>query len=599
MKNIKNCVMMALVWAAASVPLGYAATGIDVGDKVGSPGATVEVAITLEATEEAVAGIQFDLSFDGSQLTSQPAIVGSAQGGDVATRSRETQVGRRRVLVYSTTASPLSEGQVVRIPFTINDDTPFDDYALTLIESAAILAKQDATAFEDPSLSNGLITVQDAPPTVQISGTVRYYGGDNEPIRSVELIIAGDVNQTVNANDVGAYSVEVDTGSSVSLIPLRAGNDIVTQGVNVADVVAIRNHILGRAGLTLTDGASVLAADANRSEGVDVGDVVSIRNVILGRQNFFSGSVGDPDPVFRFFSASLIFDNPATPWVDLGADDVNAARQFDGVGSDFGSQDFLGVKLGDANGDWVEPAGGDPATLSLASRSSASDLDSGNYVEIGSAFVAPGESVAVPVYIRTQEPILAVQFTVNWDHSALQFRGIENLSLTGLNAESHLNLDQVSEGALSLAWDDPALLGIGADSSEPALNLLFDPVNANANGSAIQLASSPTALVAANANGALDLSGLGGYVVFHGDASANEGFGPYPVAVADNGDFTIWYPTQAGALYAFETTSDLGSGEWIEVETFTGTGQLATLSSDSDGGGQGFFRFRRIDSVDQ
>ena len=88
MKLCASFRFLSFIAAFATYSNARAATGIDVGDASAAPGRTAVIAIALEATEFPVAGLQFDIAFDPTRLTSQPALVGGAQGADVAVRSR-------------------------------------------------------------------------------------------------------------------------------------------------------------------------------------------------------------------------------------------------------------------------------------------------------------------------------------------------------------------------------------------------------------------------------------------------------------------------------------------------------------------------------
>ncbi len=86
---------------------------------------------------------------------------------------------------------------------------------------------------------------------------------------------------------------------------------------------------------------------------------------------------------------------------------------------------------------------------------------------------ANGETVCVEVSTQGFTNILGMQFSINWDPSALQFTEVGAFNLEGLN-EATFNTDDVAEGKLGLQWNDPAVNeGITVPNGTVIFNVCF------------------------------------------------------------------------------------------------------------------------------
>jgi len=102
-------------------------------------------------------------------------------------------------------------------------------------------------------------------------------------------------------------------------------------GVNVGDIIAISNHILGKKHIITGEG--FIAADVTIDGSLSVSDIVEIRKLILGRSDRFRS-----EHSYRFIDASFpLFSNN---WF-LAPDFIIAGPE------DKSNADFVAVKLGD------------------------------------------------------------------------------------------------------------------------------------------------------------------------------------------------------------------------------------------------------------
>jgi len=115
----------------------------------------------------------------------------------------------------------------------------------------------------------------------------------------------------------------------------KDGDDV--NGVSTLDIVLIQKHILG---LDLLDTPyQVIAADANNDQRVSASDMVQIRRLILGVTDTYPSNTS-----WRFVDAGQTFSSLYQPWPFTEV--INVSN----LNDDMMSEDFIGVKIGDVNG---------------------------------------------------------------------------------------------------------------------------------------------------------------------------------------------------------------------------------------------------------
>ncbi len=120
------------------------------------------------------------------------------------------------------------------------------------------------------------------------------------------------------------------------------GDDL--NGVSTLDLVLIQRHILGIS--ELDSPYKLIAADVTEDTRISAIDLVQIRNLILGRTaEFPSGNS------WTFIPADFTFADPSFPWPIRETIEVSQLSQ------DQPDQDFIGIKLGDVNGNAIANSG--------------------------------------------------------------------------------------------------------------------------------------------------------------------------------------------------------------------------------------------------
>jgi hypothetical protein len=159
MKPLSYCVRSALIvgasLAAAHLP---ASPSLSVGLAVGTPGTTVQVAVHY-TTDTNAAALQFDLIYDPAYLTSGEPVRGDALSEHLVASS-EPSPGVRRVLIFSMSNTPITNGVLAYVPFTIRTNTPDHDEPMTL--SNVVVANLEADVIPAYT-TNGVLAVATQP----------------------------------------------------------------------------------------------------------------------------------------------------------------------------------------------------------------------------------------------------------------------------------------------------------------------------------------------------------------------------------------------------------------------------------------------------
>lgn len=175
-------------------------------------------------------------------------------------------------------------------------------------------------------LKNGCDTM---PPAFSISGQVRSPSGS--PIIGAEVRL--NIGATTKTDDQGNYNFQNLPGDTE--YNLKAYHDSEpSNGISATDLVLTARHILNY--ITFTDPYQLIAADVNNNGSISASDLVQMKRVILGLSDSFANNTS-----WRFMDAnhqlSGLSDTPVEIITVLLTADVS-------------NLDFIGVKIGDVNG---------------------------------------------------------------------------------------------------------------------------------------------------------------------------------------------------------------------------------------------------------
>ncbi len=163
-----------------------------------------------------------------------------------------------------------------------------------------------------------------------------------EPITNVSLRLQapslGIAEEIENHPMTGEYAFE-----NIFLAPSYAINveksDQALNGVSTLDLVLIQKHLLGAQ--LLDSPYKMIAADADNNQDVSALDLIHFRKLILGQIL----ELPNGQRPWRFVSQSNPFLDPSNPFP------FNESIDLNDILSDVDNLDFVGVKIGDVNGD--------------------------------------------------------------------------------------------------------------------------------------------------------------------------------------------------------------------------------------------------------
>lgn len=168
-----------------------------------------------------------------------------------------------------------------------------------------------------------------------ISGNIITENGDQ--ISSVNLHVNSD-SASLTKNVDGTYLVDsLDGNMGYVITPEKLDRN--NNGVSTGDIIALKNHILGKA--KIYSPYKQLAADVNHDKIINTTDLLLIRKLVLGKITSF------PDmPSWIFVDKDFQFD-PFTPALQQNYPEAHTIQKLKG---DLDNVSFIGVKIGDLNG---------------------------------------------------------------------------------------------------------------------------------------------------------------------------------------------------------------------------------------------------------
>lgn len=219
-------------------------------------------------------------------------------------------------------------------------------------------------------------------------------------------------------------------------------------GVSTIDLVLIQRHILGIQ--PLSSPYKMIAADINDDGKINGLDLIQLRKLILGVFVDFPQNeswVFVPE-AYTFSDAFNPFDYQSSINIeDLLINDMEA--------------DFIGIKVGDVN---------NSSTVSnldtnIDSRDNSSFYLSGNDVE-----VKAGELITIPFTAEESADINGFQFTIEFDHQALNFQGIDGSSIS--MSDNNFALLNNHNGIITVSYNTAEAASI--NQGDNLFNIFFE-----------------------------------------------------------------------------------------------------------------------------
>lgn len=161
----------------------------------------------------------------------------------------------------------------------------------------------------------------------------------NVPIEAAELRLTGGFAGTQLTGKEGKYTFPTLSKASGYTLSAFKDKDYLN-GVSTLDLILIQQHILGDR--LLQSPYQYIAADINNSASITILDMIWLRRAILNQVTGFPSNLS-----WRFVPASYSFSNVRNPWLPMFPE----ALSYGSLPQNVGNADFIGVKIGDLNGD--------------------------------------------------------------------------------------------------------------------------------------------------------------------------------------------------------------------------------------------------------
>lgn len=301
---------------------------------------------------------------------------------------------------------------------------------------------------------------------VALSGTIKNPLGTIIPTVSVAI---NGANPVVS-DSLGNYSVTVRQGSNNIISPSKDNDKTIANGINGTDISLIQSHILKK--VILNSPYKLIAGDVNNDGLVNGTDIALIKSIILKHITTFPGN-----RLWAFVDSSYTFSVPTKPFPYHDSISIN------NVTTNKTGQNFIGVKLGDVNYDWVS------SIMSTETSSTPIELMNDN-VSVNST----ATEIHVPIRVKNFKNIMGMQYTLNFNSEALELKSIEN-NLLSLD----YNADFASQGKLPFLWVDPASTPQTLADNTILFELVFTR-KGNLNNEEIKLSSDITSVNAFDGN---------------------------------------------------------------------------------------------------
>ena len=299
---------------------------------------------------------------------------------------------------------------------------------------------------------NVLITITDAnfnacpdnTALVSISGAITDENNDAVANISVSAFDpSGNSIFEVTTDDNGQYAISnLVMNGDYSVEANLEGFDLT--GVTTLDLVLIQRHVLGLQ--SLDSPYKLIAADINNSASVSAADLAELRKLILGTRS----DLGQNNS-WRFIDKNFDFVDPVRPW------DYPTLAEFVNISSNEFAVDFVGLKVGDVNGN---------AFGALAGVRS-----------VGVWKMASTETPGQVVYTLTppEEMVYGLQMSLDFNGSAMDIASVEGLNISSEDyaiVDGKLNISVTNVDAQLIGEHTPITITFNTHSSNQTLSLI-------------------------------------------------------------------------------------------------------------------------------
>ncbi|MDA7525128.1 pentapeptide repeat-containing protein, partial [Verrucomicrobia bacterium] len=356
--------------------------------------------------------------------------------------------------LYFKLVGPAGEKGVITIPANTFLTSNFEGYEDSITESS----------------TGAIIDITDK---ADITGEVSFWGDTAKPINVASIVLASSRNENRNSKsasngDFAIADTKISESYEISADYQDQENEHANKGVNVLDLIKIRKHILAKAPFERP--FSLIAADVDRNKTIDVMDLVAIRKVILMKQKYYkSSNVSNSN--WQFLSTDFQVANISE---SFDAVVKFQKRTYTGEPWHITGADFIGIKLGDVNGDWWTNSANNNQTK--MNRFNTHDA----LVKFGSG---KNEELNIPLYATSGKNLMGIELEMSWDPDVVELEDVSSQLLGMSFSDGNIN---IGEGSVSIVWDDPFVRGMLVDLNSPLFDFNFARIGDGATGMTIK-----------------------------------------------------------------------------------------------------------------
>lgn len=260
-----------------------------------------------------------------------------------------------------------------------------------------------------------------------IFGQLASDDGTNIPGAVIQA--SGTTNFTQTSDEKGRYEIrDIPPGEDLEVTVSKQESAI--NGVNISDVIAIRDHILGKKNLNTP--YKILAADVNNDNYISVRDLLEIRKLILGYTDQYSSGL-----TWRFADKSYKFANKDNPFNQ----DKVWKRELQNVIGMLPVVNWVGLKLGDVNN-----------SVHLGDQQEMEIRDGQNLPVYASIESEDEHDLTIQLICEKIATTRGFQFEMDYDQSKLELIDVKGGDISGFDDDNY-RIDRNS-GKIVFEWDD-------------------------------------------------------------------------------------------------------------------------------------------------
>ncbi|MEE4310511.1 MAG: cohesin domain-containing protein [candidate division KSB1 bacterium] len=314
-----------------------------------------------------------------------------------------------------------SDGRLIYLRYRVNENAKDGD--TTTIRLASVLLNEG-----DPgtTVENGLFRTIG----LQVSGNIAY-SGTQIPVPGAEVRLEGDFIEIASSSRAGNYGFAQLRYGNYRLLPTK--RDDQGQSVTPFDAALVLQHIVD---LTRLTGYQMIAANVTGDSTVSALDASQILSYSVGLLDEFP-VMEDPFDFWVFISQDHVLTD--SNWFQLPAE-----IRYEPLDRNYFNQNFLSIVRGDVSQNWQ------PATLNKELAVQSCEMVSAA-LSFGDVHIGEGDHFTVPVVLRADMDVSAVQLEIAYSPEKANFIGAERSSVTGEFMLAHNVVDDVIKIAMASA----------------------------------------------------------------------------------------------------------------------------------------------------